>query len=146
MITAFILCVIYIYFMSIFAEYVAWGIIILTELAFVVLTIGGFYMYARGYEETKYLALTLGIVGAILALIFGLAVVCGYKSLTLAIEIVNCSADFLAKTKRLLAVPVLYYLFLFLFFLFWLACIISVESMGKIVPAPEGLVYIPLNK
>lgn len=58
----------------------------------------------------------------------------------------NCSADFLANTKRLLGVPVAYYTMLFLFFLFWLACIISVESMGKITPDPSVKPYIPLYK
>lgn len=65
----------------------------------------------------------------------------------LSIEIVNSSADFLAHTKRLLFVPVAYYSVLFLFFLFWLACMISVESMGKITPDGEdNKLYVPLKK
>lgn len=53
----------------------------------------------------------------------------------------------MAGTKRVLAVPVLYYIFLFIFFLFWLACLISIESMGKIVPDPgSSLIYIPFDK
>lgn len=146
MFTALILCIIYIYFMSIFAEYVAWGLIFLTQLAFLVLTAGSFYLFAAGDDDSKNLALVVGICGAILSLLFCLAIYCGWNSLKLAIEIVNCSADFLAQTKRLLAVPILYYVFLFLFFLYWLACIISVMSMGRIVPQPDGLVYVPLQK
>lgn len=65
----------------------------------------------------------------------------------MAIEIVNTSADFLAATKRLLGVPILYYVILFMFFLFWIGCVICVESMGDIVPNPgDTVVYIPLDK
>lgn len=45
MLTAFVLCVIYIYFMSVFAEYVAWGLVFLTQLSFIVLAAGGFFMF-----------------------------------------------------------------------------------------------------
>lgn len=147
MLTAFVLCVIYIYFMSIFAEYVAWGLIFLTQIGFLALTAGSFYFYAFGNSETKSVALLVGIIGAILSLLFCLALYCGWSQLKLAIEIVNCSADFLAATKRMLGVPILYYVFLFLFFLFWLGCVISVECMGKIVPDPDTIAgYVPLKK
>jgi hypothetical protein len=62
---------------------------------------------------------------------------------------VNCSADFLANTKRLLFVPVAYYAVLFLFFMFWIACMVSVESMGKIRPDPSNDTtspYFPMKK
>jgi len=87
--------------------------------------------------------LIVGIVGAIFSLLFCLALWCGWNQLKLAIEIVNCSADFLAATKRLLSVPILYYLVLFCFFLFWLACVISVMCMGKIDAHPHGILYVP---
>ena len=68
---------------------------------------------------------------------------CGWSQLKLSIEIVNCSADFLANTKRLLGVPVAYYSILFLFFMFWVACMISVESMGEVIPDPSNTIYSP---
>lgn len=68
-----------------------------------------------------------------MAIIFCFAIYCGWKQLKISIEIINCSADFLAVTKRLIAVPFIYFVFMFLFFLFWLAAMISVESMGNIV-------------
>lgn len=53
----------------------------------------------------------------------------------------------MAATKRLLGVPILYYVILFMFFLFWIGCVICVESMGDIVPNPgDSVVYIPLDK
>lgn len=146
--TAFLLCIIYIYFMSIFAEYVAWGIIFLTQFGFIALTAGSFYYYTTVSDDgQKSLAILLGIIGAILSILFCLALWCGWHQLRLAIEIVNASADFLAQTKRVLAVPVLYYVFLLMFFLFYMSCNISVRSMGKIEPNPDGgLAYIPLKR
>lgn len=149
MASAFIFCIIYIYFMSIFAEYVAWGIIFLTQIGLLGLTIGSLYFYTTSSAESsnKNAALAVGIGAGIATLVFAIMLFCGWQSLKLAIEIVNCSADFLAATKRLLVVPVMYYIMLFLFFMFWLACIISVESMGRIEPAPgDGIVFIPLDK
>jgi len=147
MATAFLLCLIYIYFMSIFAEYVAWGLIALTQIGFIVLTIGSFYFFATTDGDNKYGALVGGIIGAILSLLFCIMLWCGWSQLKLAIEIVNCSADFLAQTKRMLAVPLLYYVFLFFFFSFWLSCVISVMSMGKISPDTNDTVtYYPLKK
>jgi hypothetical protein len=77
-------------------------------------------------------------------LLFSICIWCKWNDLKLAIEIVNASADFLAQTKRLLATPLVYFVFLFAFFLFWLSCIICVESMGQIVPDPKD--KIPFDK
>jgi choline transporter-like protein 2/4/5 len=84
-------------------------------------------------------------VGTLLALIFCFAVYCGWRQLKISIEIINCSADFLAATKRLIAVPFLYFICMFLFFMFWLASMISVESMGKI-EADTSSPYVPMDK
>lgn len=148
-ITALVLCIIYIYFMSIFAEYLAWGIIILTELCFIFLAGGGFYYYTAGDVDanTKSTALIIGLVFALVAVIFSVCIWCGWTSLKLAIEMVNASADFLAQTKRVFIVPFLYYIFLSLFFIFWIACVVSVNCMGKITPDPGSpSSYIPFLK
>ena len=42
MATAFILCILYIYLMSIFAEYLAWGIVIITQIGLIAVTAGSF--------------------------------------------------------------------------------------------------------
>lgn len=65
-------------------------------------------------------------------MVFAIALYCGWKQLTLAVEVINCSADFLTETKRLIGVPILYYLMIFIFFLFWVTAMICVESMGNI--------------
>jgi choline transporter-like protein 2/4/5 len=74
-------------------------------------------------------------------------VYCGFNQLKIAIEIINCSADFLAQTKRLIAIPFMYFICMFLFFLFWLASMISVESMGNIQAYDTNSShYLPLRK
>ena len=49
------------------------------------------------------------IVGAILAVAFACCVVCGFKSLKMAIDVIDASADYLASAKRVILVPVLYF-------------------------------------
>lgn len=44
--TALVLCILYIYFMSIAAEYLAWALVFLTQIGFIVLAVGGFYVAA----------------------------------------------------------------------------------------------------
>lgn len=91
--------------------------------------------------------LIFGIAFAIAAILFAIGLWCGWKSLTIAIEMINSSADFLAQTKRIFIVPFTYNLILILFVFFWLACIVSVNCLGNIKPDPrEGIAYVPLKK
>lgn len=48
--TALVLCIVYIYFMSIAAEYLAWALVFLTQIGFIVLAVGGFYVAATVKE------------------------------------------------------------------------------------------------
>lgn len=133
MFMALLLSIAYIYFLSVFAEYVAWGIIFATQIGLIALSLFSFYYYTKTTENGKSGAgLAVGIISGLFAIIFCLLIYFAWNQLKLSIEIVNCSADFLAATKRLLFVPVAYYMVLFLFFLFWIACMISVMSMGNI--------------
>lgn len=146
--SALVLCLLYIYFMSIFAEYVAWAIIVLTQISFVVVCLGSLFYMTRlpKGDGRKKAALGIAIVSGIIGLLFCLALWCGWNQLKLAIEIVNCSADFLAGHKRLLCVPLIYYGVLCVYFIFWASCILSVESMGRLVPNPNYHPYIPFKK
>jgi len=53
--------------------------------------------------------LAIGVGCALFACIFALAIFCGFKSLKFAIDVIDASADFLAGTKRIIAVPVFYF-------------------------------------
>lgn len=45
--TSLALAIIYIYLMSLFAEYVAWGLVFLIQIGFILMAIGGFYFYTQ---------------------------------------------------------------------------------------------------
>jgi len=139
LLSAFVLCIIYIYFLSIFAEYVAWGIIFLTQALLVAFSLGSFYMWTTYEDEQmKTGALVGGIVFAILAALFLLAICCGWKQLKAAIKIIDATADYLSATKRVFGVPLIYYIVMVAYFLFWLACFTAAMSCGKITPKPDN--------
>ena len=143
---SFVYCLIFIYFMSLFAEYIAWTMVILVQLGLFAAT--AFFMteYMAMKNTTdingnnvggKYLA--GGIVSGILAMVFLCAIWCGFNSLKTAIDVIDASADFLAKTKRIIAVPVLYFLVTVIFISIWLACMLCINSIGDIVPENTSL-------
>jgi succinate-acetate transporter protein len=49
-----------------------------------------------------------------------------------AIDVIDASADFMAGTKRILGVPLLYFFITVLFLAFSLTAFISVHSIGEI--------------
>lgn len=126
--------------MSWFAEYIAWGIIVLVQLG----TIGaatfciGFYLEnssktsVDGHALNPNTMLGAGIGFAIFACIFLLALYCGFSSLKLAIDVIDASADFLAKTKRMIAVPVFYFVLTIIIFSIWIFCMLAINSIGTI--------------
>lgn len=77
--------------MSFFAQYVAWGIIFLTQLSFIVLALASFYYIttvdgdAEDASTKKGIAGVIGIVFGILACIFALIIYCKWDDLKLAI-------------------------------------------------------------
>jgi len=72
------------------------------------------------------------IVFAILTCGFALCITCGFKSLKLAIDVIDASADFLATTKRILFVPILYFFLTLIVALVWVSAFACVASMNKI--------------
>lgn len=61
-------------------------------------------------------------------------IVCGYKSLKLAIDTIDASADFLARTKRIIFVPVFYFVLSFVVSIVWLYAFLNVFSIGDVKP------------
>jgi hypothetical protein len=54
----------------------------------------------------------LMIAGCVLgafAVLFGCLITCGFKSLKIAIDVIDASADFLASTKRIIGVPMFFF-------------------------------------
>ena len=63
-----------------------------------------------------------------------LCIVCGFRSLKLAIDTIDAAADFLAKTKRIILVPVLYFFLTVIVVVVWLAAFMNVYCLGEIKP------------
>jgi len=61
-------------------------------------------------------------------------IVCGYKHLKLAIDVIDASADFLAATKRILLVPGGFFVLQMLSVGLWLGCVGGIYSTGEITP------------
>jgi len=150
--TGVLYCFIYIYLMSAFAETIAWICVAMAQLGFIGLTVGcWFYRDAEiqkyesfkdtwdkeqreDSEKNQKLALAGVILFAILSLAFCTCIVCGFKSLKLAIDVIDASADFLAGTKRIILVPVLYFFVTLIIVLVWSGSFMCVASMNTIHP------------
>jgi len=93
-----------------------------------------------------YLLYFLTCLFGVLALGFACCVCCGYKSLKLAIDVIDASADFIAETKRILLVPALYFVLTIVFIVFWLVSFACVASMNTIeadtlIPQAKSLTW-----
>lgn len=80
-------------------------------------------------------AMGVMIVGGILAFTFFCAVCCGRESLKTAIDCIDAAADFLRKTKRVIAVPFFFFLLQILAISIWLPCMAYVTSMNHVAPS-----------
>jgi len=111
--TGFIWSIIVIYFLSLFAEWVAWGMVFVVQIGFIGVTLMSLKMYSKykedGDSENANAAIGIGGLFGILSLIFACMIYCGYNQLKTAIDVLDASADFLAGTKRIFLVPVVYF-------------------------------------
>ena len=68
----------------------------------------------------------------ILAGIYVLVMVCSINSLRVAIAVIETAADYFADTKRIIFVPLLYFIVGILVFTAWVFAMIGVASIGEI--------------
>lgn len=73
-------------------------------------------------------------VFGILASVFACMIFCGYSQLKTAIDVLDASADFLAKTKRIFLVPTLYMFVQIIFVLMFLFSVLAIGANGDITP------------
>jgi uncharacterized BrkB/YihY/UPF0761 family membrane protein len=100
----------------------------------------GIYIYANKTYETdsaNNIALTIGIVLAILSALFLCMLCYGFRSLKKAIDVLDASADFLAGTKRIILVPVLYFFVTLVVIFTWLLAVACIYSIGTIRADPN---------
>jgi len=155
--TSIIYSFVFIYLMSAFAEPIAWICIVLAQVGFVCGAVFGWMFRAeekvrsdanwsawteeerKSSQNTQNLMLLVSIVFAVVSLAFMCCVVCGFRSLKLAIDVIDAAADFLAETKRIIIVPVLYFLLIIIAIGIWFGGFVGVYSVGTIT-ANEGVI------
>jgi hypothetical protein len=81
-------------------------------------------------KDNENLLLAIGITCGVLAVIYFMMVCCFFKSLKIAIDVIDASADFLAATKRVILVPILYFFVNMLAILVWMPASITILSIG----------------
>ena len=74
--------------------------------------------------------LTSSIILGILGVVYLLAICCGYRSLKIAIDVIDASADFLAATKRIMIVPIVYFFMTLIILAMWIPCMIAIGSIA----------------
>jgi hypothetical protein len=72
------------------------------------------------------------VISGILTVSFMFCIFCGFKSLKMAIDVIDASADFLATTKRIIFVPVLYFFLTLICLIVWVSAFACVASMNDI--------------
>lgn len=140
-------CIIFLYLMSYFAECISWVIVGLVQIGLFVASALTLFQYntikssASPDESTMKLLLGIGITCGIVGVLFLVSICCMFNSLKIAIDVIDASADFLAKTKRVILVPVLYFFVNLVAVLVWLAAFISVTTMkiDKVEASSSGL-------
>jgi hypothetical protein len=63
----------------------------------------------------------------------------GYNQLKTAIDVLDASADFLAKTKRLLIVPTVYMFVQIFFVVLFIYAMMAIAATGEIIPGAYQL-------
>ena len=127
---SFVFCILYIYIMSLFAEYLAWGLVGLTQIALFGASIVFFVLRSSADDGDKKGLLAAGITAGLFGVLFLILIVCGYNQLKTAIDVIDASADFLAKTKRIIFVPISYFFVTMIVLSIWLGSVMCILSMG----------------
>lgn len=82
-------------------------------------------------------------IGAgLVCLCFTACLAFAYKSIKLAIDVVDASADFIMVTKRILFIPFVYFLLSMTVVIVWFGGYLAVMSMNEI-KVYEGIIPIP---
>jgi len=95
----------------------------------------------------------LAVVIGALACCFFCCVVCGRQHLKLAIDVIDASADFTAENKRVILVPVVYFVISMIFLGIWVGAMACVASLNKIeaghtdiVPQDKDIIWTSKTK
>ena len=133
-----VLTMIYIKFMDKCASQLAWASVVL--LVLFLLGSGAAAWYTRytilkdddpenDYDSTLfYIAIAMWAIAGI----FIMMILCFWNSLKVSIAIIETAADYFADSKRILLVPIVFFVSAVLVFAIWMAGVICVHSIGDI--------------
>jgi len=130
-----LVALLYIKLMDWFAVFIAWVTIIVIEISLVAL---GYlsYSYSSSLEETHGKSTSqsetlfwVGISMWVIAALYYLVLCCNFRSLKIAISIIETAADFFADTKRVAFVPMFYFVVWCGVFVFWVWGLCGVASI-----------------
>ena len=141
---AFVVVFAYIWLMDKFAYWLSWISVALIQISLIV---GGFVAWgARNRcladDDTSnddYATYMLwSAIGSWLAAgIWYIVMACNFQSLRVSIAIIETAADWFADTKRIMAIPFMYFLIGLIIVGVWAACMVSVSSIGDITVEHE---------
>ena len=77
-------------------------------------------------------AMAGAVVMGLLACCFVACVCCGKDSLQAAIDVIDAAADFTVGNKRVILVPILYFIISFIFMIVWIGAMACVASLNDI--------------
>jgi len=89
-------------------------------------------MEKESFKSQAALYMAAAIGAGLCAILFAAFVACFFKSLKLAIDVVDASADFIMCTKRILFVPFAYFIFMIILTIVWFIGYMGVVSMNEI--------------
>ena len=152
--------ILFIYFLSAFGETIAWICVVVLQLFLFAVAGLGWYFWdqtvkkgERDINSDNYpveadlvkeqelnkkdtnMWLAVMVVGGVLAGGFLCCLMCNLGSLRTAIDVIDASADFLAGTKRIIAVPFFFFLLQMISVAIWVPCMAYVTSMNHISPS-----------
>lgn len=150
--TAFVFALLFLYLMSAYAKTIAWICIVLTAAGAFGGSVACWFMRAsviaqRGTagtdtalygdnqddNETEAFWLLVGCIGlAALGCCFTCCVICGHKHVAQAIDVIDASADFTVENKRVIGVPVVYFIITLISFFVWLYSLACVVALNKV--------------
>jgi len=91
---------------------------------------------AEDFEDMQLYMLIACITVGIIALSFLCCICLNFTSLKLAIDVIDASADFLNGTKRIILVPIFFFIVTLIFVLVWIGAVGCVISMNEIEVFP----------
>lgn len=150
-ITGFVLSCSILYFLSMFAETIAWFCIVFLQIGLTTASLYGFYkrtvvlgliksmdlgtnahINKYSMESMASILLWIGILFAVLAFVYLVLMVGNFKHVKTAIQVIDAAAEFMVGNKRVVAVPFVYFFLTIGIFLGWVQCMIGIIGLNKI--------------